>query len=91
MITYQSDESMPKVARKAVDRAGWEWSTRRAASRWRATSTTRASRSFRRFDANSYLVLSRAMDLHDVGDGRGGIDAALAEVDRFAHPCDRHR
>lgn len=34
----------------------------------------------RRFDANSYLVLSKAMDLHDVGRGRGGIEAALARV-----------
>lgn len=33
-----------------------------------------------RFDANSYLVLSRAMDHHDVGRGRGGIEAALSRV-----------
>lgn len=31
-----------------------------------------------RFDANSYVLLSRAMDLHDVGRGRGGADEALA-------------
>jgi homoserine O-acetyltransferase len=34
----------------------------------------------RRFDANSYLRLNRAMDLHDVGRGRGGVDAALGRV-----------
>jgi homoserine O-acetyltransferase len=33
-----------------------------------------------RFDANSYLVLSRAMDHHDVGRGRGGLAAALSAV-----------
>jgi homoserine O-acetyltransferase len=33
-----------------------------------------------RFDANSYLVLSRSMDHHDVGRGRGGAAQALARV-----------
>jgi homoserine O-acetyltransferase len=34
----------------------------------------------RRFDANSYLVLVEAMNSHDVGRGRGGVDAALDRV-----------
>lgn len=33
-----------------------------------------------RFDANSYIVLSAAMNSHDVGRGRGGVKAALAHI-----------
>ncbi len=33
-----------------------------------------------RFDANSYLTLNRTMDMHDVGRGRGGLDAAFARI-----------
>ena len=34
----------------------------------------------RRFDANSYLVIGKAMDLHDVARGRGGLEAAMARI-----------
>jgi homoserine O-acetyltransferase len=34
-----------------------------------------------RFDANSYIVLSEAMNHHDVGRGRGGLAVALSTVE----------
>jgi homoserine O-acetyltransferase len=51
-----------------------------------------------RFDANSYITLTRAMNRHDIGRGRGGLRAALARVtaqtqvvavssDRLFPPC----
>jgi homoserine O-acetyltransferase len=33
-----------------------------------------------RFDPNSYLVLTESMNLHDIGRGRGGVEAALASI-----------
>ncbi len=33
-----------------------------------------------RFDANTYIYISRAMDLHDVGYGRGGVAGVLSSV-----------
>lgn len=34
----------------------------------------------RRFDANTYVALTRAMSLFDLGEGRGGVDAALGQI-----------
>jgi homoserine O-acetyltransferase/O-succinyltransferase len=34
----------------------------------------------RRFDANSYLIIGKAMDLHDIAKGRGGLDQAVARI-----------
>lgn len=34
----------------------------------------------RRFDANSYVLIAKAMDLHDVGRGRGGVEPALRRI-----------
>ena len=86
MITYQSDESMRrKFARTRVDDDPVAYYD--PASRFQVENYLyyQGESLVRRFDANSYLVLSRAMDLHDVGYGRGGVDAALARV----HPATR--
>ena len=34
----------------------------------------------KRFDANAYLTLSKAMDLHDVGHNRGSVEQALGSI-----------
>jgi len=34
----------------------------------------------RRFDANTYIALTRAMSLFDLGEGRGGVAEALGEI-----------
>ncbi|MER6789370.1 homoserine O-acetyltransferase [Streptomyces sp. NPDC000658] len=39
-----------------------------------------AAKLVRRFDAGSYVVLSEAMNSHDIGRGRGGVRAALRRV-----------
>jgi homoserine O-acetyltransferase len=39
-----------------------------------------AAKLSRRFDAGSYVTLTEAMNSHDVGRDRGGIEAALSRV-----------
>ena len=34
----------------------------------------------RRFDANSYLAIGKAMDLHDLARGRGTLDRAMSRI-----------
>lgn len=34
----------------------------------------------RRFDANSYLIIGKAMDLHDVARGRGSLESSMSRI-----------
>ncbi len=34
----------------------------------------------RRFDTNSYLIIGKAMDLHDIGRSRGGLETAMKRI-----------
>jgi homoserine O-acetyltransferase/O-succinyltransferase len=37
-------------------------------------------RLIRRFDTNSYLIIGKAMDLHDIARGRGSLDNAMSRI-----------
>ena len=78
-IHYRSDKSLSdRFGRSTVDRLNdfsmWD--------RFQVESYLdyHGQKLARRFDANSYLLLNKAMDLHDVGRGRNGTDAAIARI-----------
>ncbi len=78
-VHYRSDQSLEmRFGRSTVDRldnfALWD--------RFQVESYLdhHGQKLARRFDANSYLVLNKAMDLHDVGRGRGGLATAVARI-----------
>jgi len=78
-ITYRSDEVYEdRFSRKLVDPAEvfGKW------DRFQVESYLdyHGEKLVRRFDANSYLALNRAMDLHDVGRNRGGAISALRRL-----------
>ena len=79
-ITFRSDDVFTdRFGRELADRDGGGFEL------WQRFEVERyldyhGDKLVRRFDANSYLLLSKAMDLHDVGRGRGGLDAAMARI-----------
>jgi homoserine O-acetyltransferase len=81
MISYQSDASMQR--KFARDRMGEsDASYYDPAARFQVENYLhyQGDALVSRFDANSYLILSRAMDLHDIGYRRGGISAAISRI-----------
>lgn len=79
-ITFRSEQVFTdRFGREVVEPLGGQFSL------WQRFEVERyleyhGDKLVRRFDANSYLLLTKAMDLHDIGRGRGGVDAALARI-----------
>jgi homoserine O-acetyltransferase len=85
MITYQSEEAMElRFARKAAQREIVSAPTFSPDLGGRFDIENylyyQGGQLARRFDANSYLYLSRAMDLYDVSIGYPGLEAALQRI-----------
>ena len=80
MLSYRSPEGLEgKFAREWFIKPG---STLRERGRFLVESWLRhhGQRITKRFDAYTYLLFSRAMDLHDVSEGRGNLVAALQRI-----------
>ncbi|MDD4518161.1 MAG: homoserine O-acetyltransferase, partial [Limnochordia bacterium] len=79
-ITYLSNESMRhKFGRRLRDKEkyGYDFSTDFEVESY----LRHQGESFiRRFDANSYLFITKAIDYFDLTDGHGGLAVALREV-----------
>lgn len=74
MITYKSEQTFSsRYMRDMASGSAGEWD-----GQFRIESYLRrhGEELVKRFDANCYLYLTRMMDLHDIGAGRGGLEAA---------------
>jgi homoserine O-acetyltransferase len=81
MITYRSDESMWKqFGRETKGSADSPFRGFEASFEVESYLHHQGEALVKRFDANSYLYLTRAMDLHDIGRGRGGYREAYEMV-----------
>ncbi|MGA5627099.1 homoserine O-acetyltransferase MetX [Streptomyces cellulosae] len=77
-ITYRSEPELQSRFGRSPQEAEDPW----RGGRYQVASYLdhHADKLVRRFDAASYVVLSEAMNSHDVGRGRGGVRAALGRV-----------
>jgi len=85
MITYQSEESMElrfsrQPAARGIASAPSGWTDFGGRFDVEDYLYYQGTSLVRRFDANSYLYISRAMDLYDVSDGYPSLEAALRRV-----------
>ncbi|MET9082808.1 homoserine O-acetyltransferase [Streptomyces sp. NPDC004237] len=77
-VTYRSEPELQARFGRLAQGAEDPWD----GGRYRVESYLdhHADKLVRRFDAGSYVVLSEAMNSHDIGRGRGGVRAALSRV-----------
>jgi len=85
MITYQSEESMElrfsrQSASRGIASAPGGWADFGGRFDVEDYLYYQGASLVQRFDANSYLYISRAMDLYDVSDGYPSLEAALRRV-----------
>src|SRR5215471_6236654 len=85
MITYQSEESMElrfsrQSASRGIASAPGGWADFGGRFDVEDYLYYQGASLVKRFDANSYLYISRAMDLYDVCDGYPSLEAALRRV-----------
>ncbi len=76
-ITYLSEQSMHrKFGRnlRHAEKPGWSFDSEFAVETYL---DYQGEKFVDRFDANSYLYITRAMDYFDLGEGRGGLEKAL--------------
>jgi homoserine O-acetyltransferase len=79
MITYRSEQNFTGRWMRGMseDSSAHEWGPKFKVEEYLAH---HGASLVARFDANCYLYTTRAMDLHDVASGRGGLDDAFARL-----------
>jgi len=80
IITYQSDELMQARFGRRPEARYTTWPEFLTRYDIEGYLHYQGDKLVRRFDANSYLYLTRAMDSHDLGRDRGGYEEGLARI-----------
>lgn len=80
MITFQSDESMTLRFDRRTGARYTAWPEFNGYFDIEGYLHYQGDKLAARFDANTYLYLTRAMDSHDIGRGRGGVHGASARI-----------
>jgi homoserine O-acetyltransferase/O-succinyltransferase len=81
MITYQSDELMTSRFGRSTEAKYHHWPEFQNRFDVEGYLHYQGDKLVNRFDANSYLYLTRAMDSHDIGWKRDGYENALQHID----------